>query len=136
MTTNFTHIINDNIDMFDFDRTEADVRNTVFPTETPEMMFEIINDGDFIENDKYTYAWAFEYAKDGVTEIGSFSFFWGSPEECAKQFGGNVDNFFWMAKLNGWTPTGRVWFGGYYEERYDYEERDYYYKPVKEFLIP
>jgi len=139
MTTNFNHIINDNLDMFDFDRTEEDISNIVFPADKHEMMFDIINKIDFVENDMYCYGWRYEYIKDGVTELGQVHFYDGAPEDCAEQFGGKMENFFWMPRLNGWKPTGKVWFAGYFEEHWGVDdEGDFgeYYTDVQLFPAP
>ncbi len=125
MTTNFTHILNENIDMFDFDSvSDSDVRSIAFPETAPSMAFEIINASDFTDMPEYAYAWAYEYEKDGERSFGSYHFYRGSAEECSRQFGDDVAEFFWMPSLNSYKPTGRVWFGGYYEEHFGFIEEE------------
>lgn len=131
MTTNTSSIINANLDMFDTDSDtfDSDLNNTVF---------EIVNGGDFFENNKYAYGWAYEYEKDGVRSFGQVFHFYGSAEECAKQYGDMYD-FFECAFNNGYELTGRVWFYGYFDSHYGIdEEGDFgeFFTKVQTFPLP
>lgn len=117
MTTNFTAIINANLDMFEEDNA---ITEQAFEAHK-SFYFTIVNEDEHVPNDEYAKAWRYEYEKDGVTDFGQTHFFFGSPEECAMQYGGDMDEFFWSARLNGWKPTGRVLFGGLYEEGWEQE---------------
>lgn len=72
--------------------------------------------------------WQFEFTKNGKIVYGSCHFYHGTPEECAYCYG--KDHAFEMERLNGCEPTGRVIFRGYYLEKYDIYERDYYYEKI------
>lgn len=67
-------------------------------------------------------AWQFECTKDGEISYSSVTFNYGMPEDCEI----TVD----LCRWNGWEPTGRVIFRGYYTEHYDFDERDFYYEKV------
>ena len=117
MTTNFTAIINANLDMFEEDNA---ITEQAFEAPT-SFRFVIINEDEYIPNEDYANAWRYEFEKDGKVELGGTHFYFGSPEACANRWGG-MDEFFRMARLNGWKPTGRVFFGGLYEEGWEQEE--------------
>lgn len=65
--------------------------------------------------------------KDEKTHWLSCEFVFGSPEE---HF--NDDFHTWYYEEHGWTPTGRIAFRGYYEEHWDYEEREECYREISE----
>lgn len=58
----------------------------------------------------------------------SVTFEYGMPDARADFW-----NFY--ARNLGWELTGRVVFRGYYEDHYDFEERDYYYTDAPKELI-
>ena len=63
--------------------------------------------------------------RDGRVGFMSCQFETGTPEEVAE------DEFQkWFMDNHGFTYTGRVVFQGYFEEHYDFEERDNYYTKV------
>lgn len=72
----------------------------------------------------YANGWQFECEKDGKIGYSSVAFGYGMPD--AKDFETTID----LCRWNGWEPTGRVIFRGYYEEYYDCDERDWYYEEV------
>lgn len=74
----------------------------------------------------YSCGYNFEVkTRDGRIDFMSCTFDSREPEECAEDEC-QKDH---MAFL-GLTYTGRVIFRGYYEEHYDYEERESYYTKV------
>lgn len=74
----------------------------------------------------YACGYNFEVVtRDGRVDFMSCVFEHGTPSEVAN---GEFEQ--WYMEDLGFTYTGRVVFRGYYEEHYDFEERDYYYKKV------
>ena len=65
-------------------------------------------------------------APDGRVDFLSCVYHEGTPEEAVAS-----ESWYWFDCLN-LTLTGRVVFRGYYEEEYDFEERDFFVKKVAE----
>ena len=136
MTTNYTAIINAHIDQFDMDTHETEM---VF--EGRDQYFTIINGEDFTADDSgVCYGWRVEYVKDGVVSLGQIHFVYGYIEDEVEKYEKYMDDFFMGARRNGWEPTGRVWFSGYYTEDIEFIEDEgkyeYVFNPVKEFEAP
>lgn len=73
--------------------------------------------------------WQIEYSKGGAFEYGSVTFQFGMIEADVARYEGYCGSWlFEIPRMNGWEPTGRVVFRGYYTEHYDFDERDYYYE--------
>ena len=75
----------------------------------------------------YACGYNFEVTdRNGRTDFMSCQFEYGTPAEVA------MSEFEqWRMENYGFTYTGRVAFRGYYEEHYDFEERDSYYTKVE-----
>lgn len=73
--------------------------------------------------------WQFEFINaNGEINYNSVTFEHMTPERLAYQYG--EENAFMIERWNGWQPTGRVIFRGYYEEYYYAEEHDWCVRPV------
>lgn len=126
MTTNYTRIINENLDMFDVSEDDSIIV-------TRDRYFTIINPVDFNGNlDGLCNGWRIEYQKDGEIELGSNHFVYGYIEDEIEKW----EKMGWefpsiqSAKLNGWNPTGRVFFNGYFEESIEFIEEEGKYETV------
>lgn len=130
MTTNYTHIINENLDMFYDDSMETIVSDS---TATRKECFTIINADEFNGNiDGLCNGWRIEYKKGEAIEFGGITFVYGYIEDDIEEETRSGYEYwsFRMAKLNGWIPTGRVMFAGYFEESVEFIEEDGKYETV------
>lgn len=74
----------------------------------------------------YVCGYNFEVTdRNGRTDFMSCQFEYGDPSEVAQG-----ESQTWLMEDCGLTYTGRVAFRGYYEEHYDFEERDTFYTKV------
>ena len=96
----------------------------------PDFTFTTVEGWDCEEYHGVIPSYACGYNFEVVTRTGKVDFMscqfeYGTPSEVA------MDEFQqFLMEDYGFTYTGRVAFRGYYEEHYDYEERDSYYTTV------
>lgn len=78
----------------------------------------------------YVCGFHVEAVKDGKTDCGSCCFTNDFENTWDPDFHRGWNDLGISAncmRMNGWDPTGNIIFHGYFEEHWDFEERDWYY---------